>query len=117
MRERDGDATSSDAEEAGKEAHHRADEAAAQFGDPGIFGFERGVPVSLDGRQLPLHELIIEANHLVGAYGWGRLDMVENRRVGIKSRETYEAPGALALMMAHADLESRKTTGSTVLTL
>ncbi len=69
-------------------------------------GFERGVPVSLDGRQLPLHELIIEANHLVGAYGWGRLDMVENRRVGIKSRETYEAPGALALMMAHADLES-----------
>ncbi len=69
-------------------------------------GFERGVPVSLDGRQLPLHELIIEANHVVGAYGWGRLDMVENRRVGIKSRETYEAPGALALMMAHADLES-----------
>jgi argininosuccinate synthase len=69
-------------------------------------GFERGVPVSLDGRQLPLHELIIEANHVVGSYGWGRLDMVENRRVGIKSRETYEAPGALALMMAHADLES-----------
>jgi argininosuccinate synthase len=69
-------------------------------------GFDRGVPVSLDGRQLPLHELIIEANHVVGAYGWGRLDMVENRRVGIKSRETYEAPGALALMMAHADLES-----------
>jgi argininosuccinate synthase len=69
-------------------------------------GFERGVPVSLDSRQLPLHELIIEANHVVGAYGWGRLDMVENRRVGIKSRETYEAPGALALMMAHADLES-----------
>jgi argininosuccinate synthase len=69
-------------------------------------GFEAGVPVSLDGRPLPLHELIIEANHIVGAYGWGRLDMVENRRVGIKSRETYEAPGALALMMAHADLES-----------
>ncbi len=69
-------------------------------------GFEAGVPVSLDGRPLPLHELIIEANRIVGAYGWGRLDMVENRRVGIKSRETYEAPGALALMMAHADLES-----------
>jgi len=69
-------------------------------------GFEAGVPVSLDGRPLALHELIIEANHIVGAYGWGRLDMVENRRVGIKSRETYEAPGALALMMAHADLES-----------
>ncbi len=69
-------------------------------------GFERGVPVTLDGERLPLHELIIAANHIVGAYGWGRLDMVENRRVGIKSRETYEAPGALALMLAHADLES-----------
>lgn len=69
-------------------------------------GFEQGVPVSLDGTTLALHELVIEANRIVGAYGWGRLDMVENRRVGIKSRETYEAPGALALMMAHADLES-----------
>ncbi len=68
--------------------------------------FEQGVPVALDGRTMPLFELIIELNHLVGSYGWGRLDMVENRRVGIKSRETYEAPGALALMMAHADLES-----------
>jgi len=68
--------------------------------------FDRGVPVALDGEQLPLFELIIALNHLVGSYGWGRLDMVENRRVGIKSRETYEAPGALALMMAHADLES-----------
>ncbi len=69
-------------------------------------GFSAGVPVSLDGVVMPLHELIIEANHIVGPYGFGRLDMVENRRVGIKSRETYEAPGALALMMAHADLES-----------
>ncbi len=68
--------------------------------------FDHGVPVALDGRTMPLFELIIELNHLVGSYGWGRLDMVENRRVGIKSRETYEAPGALALMMAHADLES-----------
>ncbi len=68
--------------------------------------FERGLPVALDGRELPLHELITELNHVVGSYGWGRLDMVENRRVGIKSRETYEAPGALAVMMAHADLES-----------
>lgn len=68
--------------------------------------FERGVPVALDGEALPLHELIVRLNHLVGSYGWGRLDMVENRRVGIKSRETYEAPGALAIMAAHADLES-----------
>ena len=69
-------------------------------------GFDQGVPVALDGRPLPLHELIVELNDIVGGYGWGRLDMVENRRVGIKSRETYEAPGALALIMAHIDLES-----------
>ena len=69
-------------------------------------GFDSGVPVSLDGRTMPLFELIIELNHVVGSYGWGRLDMVENRRVGIKSRETYEAPGALALILAHKDLES-----------
>ena len=42
---------------------------------------------------------------MVGSYGFGRLDMVENRRVGIKSRETYECPAALALLLAHADLE------------
>jgi len=71
-----------------------------------VVGFERGVPVSVDGERLPLHELVVRLNHLVGSYGWGRLDMVENRRVGIKSRETYEAPGALAIMAAHADLES-----------
>jgi argininosuccinate synthase len=68
--------------------------------------FEEGVPVAVDGESLPLHEVIVRLNHLVGSYGWGRLDMVENRRVGIKSRETYEAPGALAIMAAHADLES-----------
>jgi argininosuccinate synthase len=68
-------------------------------------GFEQGVPVSLDGRQLPLHELIDEVTRVVGSYGWGRIDMVENRRVGIKSREVYECPGSLALLMAHADLE------------
>lgn len=68
--------------------------------------FERGVPTALDGEPMPLHELIVRTNHLVGSYGWGRLDMVENRRVGIKSRETYEAPGALALILAHRDLES-----------
>lgn len=68
--------------------------------------FERGVPVAVDGEAMRLHELIMHLNAVIGAYGWGRLDMVENRRVGIKSRETYEAPGALALIMAHADLES-----------
>jgi argininosuccinate synthase len=68
-------------------------------------GFESGVPVSLDGRRLDPEPLIAETNRIVGAYGFGRLDMVENRRVGIKSRETYECPGALALLLAHADLE------------
>ena len=68
--------------------------------------FDQGIPVALDGTAMSLFELIMELNHTVGAYGWGRLDMVENRRVGIKSRETSEAPAALALMMAHADLEA-----------
>lgn len=68
--------------------------------------FEKGVPVAIDGTAMSLAALIVEMNQIVGAYGWGRLDMVENRRVGIKSRETYEAPGALALILAHQDLES-----------
>ena len=67
--------------------------------------FEQGLPVALDGRELPFHELIGEVTRVVGSYGWGRIDMVENRRVGIKSREIYECPGSLALLMAHADLE------------
>jgi argininosuccinate synthase len=68
--------------------------------------FEAGVPMAIDGRQLPLHDLVGEMTQVVGAYGYGRIDMVENRRIGIKSRETYEAPGALALITAHQDLES-----------
>jgi len=71
-----------------------------------VVRFERGVPVALDGVAKPLHELIIELGKVVGSYGFGRLDMVENRRVGIKSRETYECPGSLAVLLAHADLES-----------
>ena len=70
-----------------------------------VLGFEAGLPVSLDGRALSPEPLIAELNRVVGSYGYGRLDMVENRRVGIKSRETYECPGALALLLAHADLE------------
>jgi len=71
-----------------------------------VVRFEQGVPVALDGVVKPLHSLITELGNEVGAYGWGRLDMVENRRVGIKSRETYECPGSLAVLLAHADLES-----------
>ncbi len=70
-----------------------------------VIGFEAGVPVSIDGRPSALADLVGELNGLVGSYGFGRIDMVENRRVGIKSRETYECPAALALIMAHADLE------------
>ena len=70
-----------------------------------VVGFESGAPVSLDGRRLPVVELVSELGTVVGSYGWGRIDMVENRRVGIKSRETYECPAALALILAHSDLE------------
>ena len=70
-----------------------------------VVGFEQGVPVSLDGDRLPGHDLVVRLGRLAGSTGFGRLNMVENRRVGIKSREIYEAPGALALIMAHADLE------------
>jgi argininosuccinate synthase len=69
-------------------------------------GFEAGVPISLNGVAKTLLEIIAELGSAVGSTGYGRIDMVENRRVGIKSREVYEAPGALALIAAHQDLES-----------
>jgi argininosuccinate synthase len=68
-------------------------------------GFEAGIPVSLDGEELPLAELISRLNGLAGAYGIGRIDMIENRAVGIKSREVYEAPAAIVLVHAHSALE------------
>ncbi len=71
-----------------------------------VVGFERGVPVSLDGTARPLPALIREVDALGGRYGFGRVDMIENRRVGIKSRELYEVPGALALITAHRALET-----------
>jgi len=71
-----------------------------------ILAFDQGVPVSVDGTSMPMHEIVPVMNEIVGAYGWGRIDMVENRRVGIKSRETYECPGSLAMILAHRDLES-----------
>ncbi len=71
-----------------------------------VVEFDQGVPVSVDGEAIGLVELIERVGSIVGSYGWGRLDMVENRRVGIKSRETYECPSGLALIAAHADLES-----------
>ena len=70
-----------------------------------VVGFEQGLPVSLDGEELELHELIAALNPMAGAYGIGRIDMIENRAVGIKSRELYEAPAAIALITAHQALE------------
>ena len=69
-------------------------------------GFEGGNPVSIDGVRLAPVELIREANRLAGMHGIGRLDMIENRVVGIKSREIYETPGLLMLIQAHQELES-----------
>ncbi len=67
--------------------------------------FERGIPVALDGEQLSPLELIVRLNELGGAHGVGRIDHIENRLVGIKSREVYEAPAAVILHTAHQELE------------
>jgi len=76
-------------------------------GDPAYIeiGFEQGVPVSLNGSPVALVELINTIDALAGAHGFGRVDMMENRLVGIKSREVYETPGALSLIQAHRELE------------
>jgi argininosuccinate synthase len=69
-------------------------------------GFEAGCPVSLDGVALSPVTLVERLNQRVGQHGYGRIDMVENRLVGIKSREIYEAPALMVLIQAHRDLES-----------
>jgi argininosuccinate synthase len=71
-----------------------------------VIGFDGGLPVSVDGEAMSLAQVVATLDSLVGPFGWGRIDMIENRRVGIKSREIYECPGALAVLMAHADMES-----------
>ena len=67
--------------------------------------FEAGVPVALDGKKMKLADLILELNDLAGQHGVGRIDHVENRLVGIKSREIYECPGAVTLLSAHKEIE------------
>lgn len=67
--------------------------------------FEAGVPVSIDGVSYPLADLILKLNETAGKHGIGRIDHVENRLVGIKSREVYECPGAMTLITAHKELE------------
>lgn len=76
--------------------------------------FERGVPVGLNGRDMPLGELIQELNILGGRTGFGIIDHIEDRAVGIKSREVYEAPAALILIKAHRDLEKITLNGKTL---
>ena len=68
--------------------------------------FEQGIPVALDGQRFPLHDLIGRLNGLAGAHGVGRIDHLESRVVGIKSREVYECPAATVLVEAHRALES-----------
>lgn len=67
--------------------------------------FDQGVPVALNGVEMSFYEIIDELNITAGKHGIGRIDHVENRLVGIKSREVYECPGAITLMKAHKELE------------
>jgi argininosuccinate synthase len=73
--------------------------------DEVVITFADGVPTAIDGKPVSVLEAIEQLNTRAGAQGFGRLDMVEDRLVGIKSREVYEAPGALALITAHQELE------------
>jgi len=70
-----------------------------------VVSFDRGVPIALDGEPTALPEVIRGLDARAGRYGFGRIDMIENRRVGIKSRELYEVPGALSIIAAHRALE------------
>ncbi len=74
--------------------------------DEVVITFDAGVPVAIDGETVTPYQAIVEMNRRAGAQGVGRIDMVEDRLVGIKSREVYEAPGAIALITAHQELEA-----------
>ncbi|MFJ9351507.1 argininosuccinate synthase [Streptomyces sp. NPDC101237] len=74
--------------------------------DEVVLTFEAGAPVAIDGRPVTVLQAIQELNERAGAQGVGRIDMVEDRLVGIKSREVYEAPGAITLITAHQELEN-----------
>ncbi len=74
-------------------------------GDVVVISFKEGVPCALDGEEMSFHQIILKMNEIAGRNGYGRVDMVENRLVGLKSRECYEVPGALAIIHAHKALE------------
>lgn len=82
------------------------DPTAWQAPDELVITFDRGVPVAIDGETVTMLQAIQALNQRAGAHGIGRIDMVEDRLVGIKSREVYEAPGAIALITAHQELEN-----------
>jgi argininosuccinate synthase len=85
---------------------YTSDPAAQRDPDEVVVTFDGGVPVAIDGETVTPYQAITALNQRAGAAGVGRLDMVEDRLVGIKSREVYEAPGAIALITAHQELES-----------
>ncbi|HQZ84195.1 MAG: argininosuccinate synthase [Actinomycetota bacterium] len=83
---------------------YTSDPAVPRPADEVVITFVAGEPVAIDGRPLTMLAIIEELNTRAGAQGVGRLDLVEDRLVGIKSREVYEAPGAMALIAAHREL-------------
>ncbi|QHA03634.1 argininosuccinate synthase [Streptomyces broussonetiae] len=85
---------------------YTADPAVPREADEVVITFEEGVPVAIDGTPVTVLQAIQQLNERAGAQGIGRIDMVEDRLVGIKSREVYEAPGAIALITAHQELEN-----------
>ena len=85
---------------------YTADPSTPRDPDEVVVTFDAGVPVAIDGETVTPYQAIAELNRRAGAQGVGRLDMVEDRLVGIKSREVYEAPAAIALIAAHQELES-----------
>jgi argininosuccinate synthase len=85
---------------------YTADPTVAREPDEVVVTFAAGVPVAIDGAAVTPYEAILALNGRAGAHGVGRLDMVEDRLVGIKSREVYEAPAAIALITAHQELEN-----------
>jgi argininosuccinate synthase len=70
-----------------------------------MLSFAGGVPIAIDGKEMDCVSLVEHLNDLAGNYGIGRIDMVENRVVGLKSREVYEAPSAILIHLAHTELE------------
>ncbi len=85
---------------------YTSDPSVARDPDEVVITFEAGIPIALDGVKVSMLEAIAQLNERAGAQGVGRLDLVEDRLVGIKSREVYEAPGAMALITAHLELEN-----------